>query len=75
MAFAVAHDGPPAGMTFTDTDCYRCNGEGIIEAYHHVRGGLCFKCWGVGKLPAPPKPPTQLNASTELLLKQLAHRR
>ncbi len=24
--------------------CERCNGQGIIKAYGHVKGGVCFRC-------------------------------
>lgn len=65
MAFAVAHDGPPEGMTFTQEDCPRCEGKGVIEVYAHVRGGLCFKCWGMGLKPAPPKPVTAQPVKTD----------
>lgn len=28
--------------------CYRCSGEGVIRAFGHVLGGICFKCHGTG---------------------------
>lgn len=28
--------------------CQRCNGKGILEGFKHVRGGVCFACWGIG---------------------------
>lgn len=28
--------------------CNKCNGNGIIAKYKHVKGGLCFKCLGAG---------------------------
>ena len=33
----------------TDGSCPRCGGAGIIEAYKHINGGVCFKCNGTGK--------------------------
>ncbi|MFD8335504.1 OB-fold tRNA/helicase-type nucleic acid binding protein [Streptomyces solisilvae] len=26
--------------------CHRCNGRGYLEAYQHVKGGICFECDG-----------------------------
>ena len=38
------------GVTELETNaCNRCSGEGFIELYRHVQGGICFKCRGVGK--------------------------
>jgi len=31
-----------------ETKCGRCQGKGIIKAFLHVRGGICFRCWGCG---------------------------
>jgi len=31
-----------------ETTCGRCNGKGEIAAFRHVRGGICFRCWGSG---------------------------
>lgn len=28
--------------------CTKCDGEGIIRVYGHVKGGVCFKCEGSG---------------------------
>lgn len=28
--------------------CPRCSGRGRMEEYHHVSGGICFKCDGSG---------------------------
>ena len=28
--------------------CRRCGGEGRIEAFSHIMGGICFRCWGRG---------------------------
>jgi hypothetical protein len=28
--------------------CYRCSGEGVIHAFGHVLGGVCFHCGGSG---------------------------
>lgn len=25
-------------------DCSRCCGKGVIPAFYHVKGGICFKC-------------------------------
>ena len=30
--------------------CPRCNGNRIIEKYHHVEAGICFECSGSGKV-------------------------
>lgn len=42
--------------TYT-TDCPRCvNGTGRISAFSHVKGGICFKCGGRGKITLKRKP-------------------
>jgi excinuclease UvrABC ATPase subunit len=30
--------------------CPRCNGNRIIEKYHHVEAGICFECSGSGRV-------------------------
>jgi len=30
--------------------CHRCQGKGRIEAFSHVRGGMCFRCTGLGTI-------------------------
>lgn len=29
--------------------CERCGGAGVISAYRHISGGVCFECEGTGK--------------------------
>lgn len=38
-----------------ETTCGRCSGKGIIEAFRHVVGGICFRCWGCGVDPRTAK--------------------
>ena len=38
-----------------DSVCTRCRGEGILEHYSHVVGGICFRCWGSGVDPKTAK--------------------
>lgn len=33
--------------------CPKCNGQGIIYQYGHVKGGVCFKCQGAGAVHGP----------------------
>ena len=33
-----------------------CNSKGVIDAYSHVKGGVCFKCNGVGWIYRKTKP-------------------
>ena len=33
--------------------CDRCGGSGYLPQYHHVKGGICFKCYGEGVFVAP----------------------
>ena len=33
------------------TNCPKCNGEGVISHFQHVKGGECFKCGGTGNGP------------------------
>lgn len=35
--------------------CPRCNGKGTIKEYGHIRGGVCFKCSGKGKVNHRPR--------------------
>ena len=28
--------------------CDRCDGDGYIEIWRHIKNGVCFKCWGTG---------------------------
>jgi hypothetical protein len=35
--------------------CGKCDGEGIIQGFSHVRGGICFQCNGTGVVPDPKK--------------------
>jgi hypothetical protein len=35
--------------------CPRCDGEGQIKEYAHIRGGLCFLCSGSGKVARLPR--------------------
>ena len=35
--------------------CPRCNGQGTIKEYSHIRGGLCFQCSGKGKVDRKPR--------------------
>jgi DnaJ-class molecular chaperone len=30
-------------------ECRRCSGYGRIDAYTHIKGGVCFSCNGSGK--------------------------
>ena len=40
----------PSNTIITDDNtCTRCGGLGIIEAYKHINGGMCFECNGSGK--------------------------
>lgn len=41
-------------------ECPRCHGgKGIISAFSHVKGGVCFKCSGKGYIQGKPSAPTQ----------------
>jgi hypothetical protein len=31
-----------------DATCQRCNGKGIIPAFHYYCDGICFECYGLG---------------------------
>ena len=33
---------------FDHTECGRCSGKGLITAFSHVLGGVCFSCKGTG---------------------------
>lgn len=52
--------------------CPRCtNGTGIIKAFSHVKGGVCFKCDGKGfvmlkSAPAKPLPKWRVGAINKL---------
>ncbi len=37
-------------IQFDTTECTRCNGEGRIDIYRHVAGGVCAKCTGSGRM-------------------------
>ena len=30
-------------------ECRRCSGKGIIDAYTHIKRGICYSCNGSGK--------------------------
>ena len=30
-------------------ECRRCSGQGRIDAYTHIKGGVCYSCNGSGK--------------------------
>lgn len=36
--------------------CRRCGGQGRIEHYRHVEGGVCFRCRGTGIEPGTHEP-------------------
>jgi len=31
-----------------DSTCQRCNGVGIVPAFHYYCDGICFECYGLG---------------------------
>lgn len=33
---------------YTNNRCPKCGGEGYINYYNHVEGGVCFLCGGTG---------------------------
>lgn len=37
-----------AGNIYYRSSCTRCSGQGIIQGYYYVQGGVCFKCNGNG---------------------------
>lgn len=38
----------PAAPSKGDCGCHRCGGKGVIQAFMHVQGGVCFRCNGSG---------------------------
>lgn len=42
--------------------CDRCGGSGWIPHFNHVEGGICFKCEGVGEVPATYRAKTNVDA-------------
>jgi RNase P subunit RPR2 len=34
----------------TPVTCNRCGGSGYLPQYSHIENGICFKCWGAGKI-------------------------
>ncbi len=44
-------------------ECPRCsNGKGVINAFRHVKGGVCFKCDGVGYVEVKTNPESLIKA-------------
>jgi hypothetical protein len=39
-----------ARISYEMSECARCGGEGRINAYGHVHGGVCFGCHGGGRV-------------------------
>lgn len=40
-------------IIYDTVECYRCEGNGRLNAYAHVHGGVCFKCNGTGSTLTP----------------------
>lgn len=47
--------------------CPRCSGSGILPAYSHVQGGICFKCRGASEVPVEVTvTPSSMRVGTQL---------